>query len=54
MDEYTETIEHFPPETTEIQIQREVALKENAGALSCDYTGSENDGWTLTSRWEKL
>lgn len=54
MCEFTETTEHFPAGTTEAQMQKEVKLKTTAGALSSEYSGSEENGWTLTTRWEKL
>ena len=48
------TSEKFPAGTTEEQMGSEVELRLKAGAISSTYTGSESDGWTLTTTWNVI
>jgi len=48
------TNEQFPAGTTEAQMDVEADLRLKAGAISSHYTGSETDGWILTTTWSVL
>ena len=49
-----DTKEQFQPGTTKGQMDTEVKLRIQAGAISSSYTGSESDGWTLTTTWNVI
>lgn len=50
----SKTVEEFPAGTTKEQMDAEVALKLEGGAISSAYTGSESQGWTLTTIWDNI
>lgn len=54
MSSTMECSESFPKGTSREQMERERNLKIEAGAISSTYTGSESDGWTLTTVWWKV
>ncbi len=46
-----DTSEQFPAGTTKAQMDKEVELRLKAGAITSTYTGSQAQGWTLTTTW---
>ena len=49
-----DTNEQIPAGTTKAQMDAEVALRLKAGAISSKYTGSETEGWVLTTTWNVI
>jgi hypothetical protein len=49
-----DTNEQFPAGTTKTQMDAEVALRLKASAISSKYTGSETEGWVLTTTWNVI
>lgn len=48
------TEESFPNGVSETQIKEEKSLRLRAGAIRCEYTGSVEDGWKLTTEWNVI
>ena len=48
------TVEVFPPRTSTHEMDREVELRIKAGAITSSYSGSESEGWRLTTTWNVI
>ncbi len=48
------TVEKFEAGISKDRMDKEVQLRLKAGAIKSSYTGSEADGWTLTTEWNVL
>ena len=51
MPSTTTTIEQYPAGTSKASVEEERRLRIKAGAITSLLTGSEADGWTLTTTW---
>jgi hypothetical protein len=49
-----DTKEQFPAGTTKAQVETEMKLRLKAGAINSKYTGSESEGWVLTTTWNVI
>ncbi len=49
-DTYT-TIDHFPAGTPEATIERIRDRNLSNGAVTSEYAGDQNSGWTLVTKW---
>lgn len=48
------TTENFPAGITTAQMEAEKALRLKAGAITATITGTEAQGWVLTTTWNVL
>ena len=48
------TVEKFESGISKERMDEEIRLRLKAGAINSTYTGSQTDGWTLTTEWNVL
>ena len=54
MPSTTTTIEQFPAGTPKARVEEERRLRIRAGAITSVLSGSEENGWTLTTTWNVI